>query len=66
MHGAALTWGILWLLFCIISAIYVVTTIGGDMQSLPLTAGWFMAFMTPPVALEGVALRILFKKPKLL
>ncbi len=65
IHGAAFTWGMLWSLFCTVAAIYVVAAVGGDIQSLPLTAGWFTALMVPPVVLAGTVFWLLIKKPKL-
>lgn len=65
IHGAALAWGTLWSLFCTMAAIYVVAAIGGDIQSLPLLAGLFLALMVPPVVLAGTAFWVLIKNPKL-
>lgn len=65
IHGAALTWGILWSLFCTVVATYVAVAIGADIQSLPLTTGWFMAPMVPPVVLAGTAFWLLLKRPKI-
>lgn len=64
IHGAALTWGMLWSLVCTVAAIYVVAAIGGDIQSLPLTLGWFIVLMVPPVILAGTAFWLLIKKQK--
>jgi hypothetical protein len=66
IHGAALTWGILWSLFCTVAAIYVVVAIDGSIESLPLTIGWFLALMVPPVVLAGTAFWLLIKNPKLI
>jgi F0F1-type ATP synthase assembly protein I len=65
IHGAALAWGMLWSFVCTVAAIYVVAAIGGDIQSLPLTVGWFIVLMVPPVVLAGTAFWLLIKKPKL-
>lgn len=65
IHGAALTWGILWSLLCTVVATYVAVVIGADIQSLPLTIGWFMALMVPPVVLAGTAFWLLLKRPKM-
>ncbi len=64
IHGAALIWGILWSLFCTVSAIYVVAATDGSIQSLPMTVGWFIAVMVPPVVLAGTAFWLLVKNPK--
>lgn len=66
IHGAALTWGMLWSLCCAVVAIYVVAAIGGTIESLPLTAVWFIALMAPPVVLAGTAFWLLLKNPKLI
>ena len=66
IHSAALAWGMMWALFCTFVAIYVVATIGGSIQSLPLTTAWFSALMVPPVVLAGTAFWLLVKNPKLI
>ena len=66
IHGAALAWGVLWSLFCTVSAVYVVVAIGGSIDSLPLTTAWFFALMVPPVVLAGTAFWLLLKNPKLI
>jgi hypothetical protein len=65
IHGAALAWGILWSLFCSVAAVYVAIAIGADIQSLPMTVGWFLLLMVPPVVLAGTAFWLLIKNPKL-
>ena len=66
IHGAALAWGVIWALFCTFAAIYVVTAIGGSIQSLPMTIAWFSALMVPPVVLAGTAFWLLVKNPRLI
>lgn len=66
IHGAALTWGLLWSLFCSVVTIYVVLAIDGSIESLPLTIGWFLALMVPPVVLAGTAFWLLVRNPKLI
>ena len=66
IHGAALTWGLIWAFFCTFAAVYVVAAIGGSIHSLPLTIVWFSAFMIPPVVLAGTAFWLLLKNPNLI
>ncbi len=64
IHCASLAWAVLWSLFCTVTVVYVVTAIGGSIQSLLLTAGCFLAVMVPPVVLAGTVFWLLLNRPK--